>query len=65
MYPKVQTKIIYVIISTAQSGQANSWLVDLSKARPHAPSRLSGEERGLIPEQRLDTEPKKMLVLVL
>ena len=33
MYPKVQTKIIYVIISPAQSGQADSWLVDLNKAR--------------------------------
>ena len=57
MYPKVQTKIIYVIILPAQSGQADSWLVDLNKARPHAPSRLSGGERGLIPEQQLDTEP--------
>ena len=59
MYPKVQTKIIYVIISPAQSGQADSWLVDLNKDQPHAPSRLLGAagERGLIPEQRLDTEP--------
>ena len=57
MYPKVQTKIIYVIISPAQSGQADSWLVDLNKARSHAPSRLSRGERGLIPEQPPVTEP--------
>ena len=57
MYSKVQTKIIYVIISPAPSGQADSRLVDLNKAQPHAPSRLSGGVRGVVPEQRLDTEP--------
>ena len=37
---------------------AGGFLIGRSnKARPHAPSGLSGEERGLIPEQRLDTEP--------
>ena len=63
MYPKVQTKIIYVFISPAQSGQADSWLVDPNNAQPHAPSRLSGGERGLMPKQRLDTEPSFVVAL--
>ena len=34
------------------------WLLtSVTRAQPHAPSRLSGGERGLIPKQRLDTEP--------
>ena len=35
------------------------WLLtSVTRAQPHAPSRLSGGEHGLIPEQRLDTEPR-------
>ena len=34
------------------------WLLtSVTRAQPHAPSRLSGGEHGLIPEQQLDTEP--------
>ena len=39
-------------------GRADSWLVEINKARPQPPSRLSGGERGLIPEQWMDTEPR-------
>ena len=35
------------------------WLLTSgTKAQPHAPSRLSGGEHRLIPQQRMDTEPK-------
>ena len=34
------------------------WLLtSVTRAKPYAPSRLSGGEHGLIPEQRLNTEP--------
>ena len=33
----------------------------MKRAQTHAPSRLSGGEHGLIPEQRLDTEPNEVV----
>ena len=39
------------------------WLLtSVTRAQPHAPSRLSGGEHGLIPEQRLDTEARASFV---
>ena len=53
-------------VSPSSEQTLSTWLVDLNKAQPHAPSRLSGGERGLIPQQQLDTEAalKSLLVLV-